>query len=113
MSYQILLGVAEIAVADQVRAIVEEDPEFSVVEIAFDGADVITALTRHEIDALVVHEDLGPLPVMDFARDVSARYPQVGIVLIAREPTPELLRSALHSGMRDVLTLPLAFEEIQ
>jgi pilus assembly protein CpaE len=113
MNYRILLGVAEIGIADQVRAIVEEDQEFSVVDIAFDGAEVITALARHEIDALVVHEDLGPLPVMDFARDVSARYPHIGIVLIAREPTPELLRSALQSGMRDVLSLPLAFEEIQ
>jgi pilus assembly protein CpaE len=113
MSYRVLLGIADPVLAEQARATISEDREFFVVDIVPDGSQVVSTLGRTEVDALLIHEDLGPLPVMDFARDLGARYPHVGIVLIARDPTPEMLRSALQSGMRDVVSIPLSFEEVQ
>jgi pilus assembly protein CpaE len=113
MSYRVLLGIADAILAEQARATISEDRELFVVDIVPDGAQIVSALARTEVDAILIHEDVGPLPVMDFSRDLGARYPHIGIVLIARDPTPETLRSALQSGMRDVVSLPLSFEEVQ
>lgn len=113
MSYRVLLAFADADLAAKTASVIQEGDDLSVIGTVRDGADAMAALARGDVDALVVHEDLGPLPVMDFAREVGARHPHVGVVLVAREPTQELLRSALHAGMRDVLPLPLSFEEVQ
>lgn len=113
MNHRVLLAVPDADLAAQVAAVIEEGDELVVVERCADGAEVTLALSRRDADVLVVHEDLGPLPVMDFARELASRHPQVGIVLLARDPGPELLRAALQAGMRDVLSLPLSFEDVQ
>ena len=113
MSYRVLLAFPDADVATQAAAVMQEDGDLMVAGSVKDGGEAMAALARGDVDALVVHEDLGPLPVMDFAREVGGRHPHVGIVLVAREPAPELLRAALQAGMRDVLPLPLSFEEVQ
>jgi pilus assembly protein CpaE len=113
VSYRVLLAFPDADVATQAAAVMQEDGDLMVAGSVKDGGEAMAALARGDVDALVVHEDLGPLPVMDFAREVGGRHPHVGIVLVAREPAPELLRAALQAGMRDVLPLPLSFEEVQ
>ena len=113
MAYNVLLGIPEPTLAGQAADLMAEDGDLSVVATVREAGDVMSALAAEETDVVVLHEDIGPLPVMDLAREVGQRHPQVSIVLVVRERTAEILRRALQAGARDVLAIPLSFEELQ
>ena len=113
MAYSVLLGIAESSLAGQAADLMAEDGDLAVVGTAREAGDVMSTLASEVVDVVVLHEDIGPLPVMDLAREVGQRYPQVSIVLVVGERTPAILRSALQAGARDVLAIPLSFEELQ
>lgn len=112
MSRRVLLGIPDGALASQVAALAQEGLDVEVVDSVPDGDEVAAALNRLELDAVILHEDLGPLPVIDLARQLAAAYPRVGFLLLARELTPDLLRAALRAGVRDVVGLPLTLEAL-
>lgn len=112
MSHRVLIGTSDTGLAAQASALIAEDSGLAVVGTASDAAEVIGAIEAQGVDVVLLHEDIGPLPIMDLAREIGGRFPQVGIVLMVRERTPELLRAALQAGARDVLALPLSFEEV-
>jgi pilus assembly protein CpaE len=113
MSYRILFGIGDPDVARDASALIREDDAFTVVDSVAGAGDLIAALSVNDIDTVVLHEDIGPLPAMDLARDLGVRFPQVGLILVVKERTADVLRSALQAGFRDVLALPLSFEELQ
>jgi pilus assembly protein CpaE len=113
MSYNVLLGIGESTLAGQASDLMAEDADLEVVGTAGEAGDIMSALASQVIDVVMLHEDVGPLPVMDLARELGQRYPQVSIVLVVRERTPAILRAALQAGARDVLAIPLSFEELQ
>ena len=70
-------------------------------------------LAHTEIEVLVLDEELGPLPVLELARQLQAKHPAVGLLLLAaREASPDLLRQAVRAGFRDVLSAPLTVEAL-
>lgn len=111
--YRALIGTADVAISTQAAALVAEDRELELVGAAQDGMAVASALEGGGIDTVLLHEDLGPLPIMDLVRDLVARFPQVGVVIAVRDGGTELLRAALQAGARDVIELPLTLEEIE
>lgn len=113
MSYRVLLGIAAPDQAAGISALVHEDSEFAVVDVATDTDAVVAALSSWQVDVVILHEDLGPLPSIDLAREISNRFPDVGVVLLVRDATRDVLRSALQAGIRDVLPLPASFEDLQ
>lgn len=113
MPVEVLLAVPETAptVADQATAILEESGDLRLVTRVGSGNDVAPVLADRAVDVIVFHEELGPVPVLDLARDVNRRFPDVSLILLAEEQTPELLRSAMAAGMRATVTVPLSLEE--
>lgn len=113
MSYRVLVGTSDPELAAQACALIGEDPDLDVVGTASDAAEIIGAIEAQGAEVVLLDEDIGPLPVMDLAREVGSRFPQVATVLMVRERGPEVLRAALQAGARDVLALPLSFEELK
>jgi pilus assembly protein CpaE len=109
---RIVLAIADPELAGQAEVLTDEVGGLDVVGLAVDAEELTAVLGRTEIDAVLVHEDLGPLPVLELTRRLAAEHPTVGFLLLAREPTPDLLRQALRAGVRDVLQLPLTVETI-
>lgn len=113
MSFQILLAIPDPMVAADVAALAGEGSELDVIGTAHTADELALRVGRAEPDAVVIHEDLGPMPVMDVARDLAGTHPHVAFVLVARDVTPDLLRASLQSGIRDVLGLPLTLEALE
>lgn len=109
---RIVLAIAEPGLAGQAEVLALEAGSLDVVGNAVDAEELTALLGRTEIDAVLVHEELGPLPVLELTRRLAAEHPTIGFLLLAREPTPDLLRQALRAGVRDVLQLPLSVETI-
>lgn len=108
---RLVLAVPDAELAGGLEALAHESGA-EVVASAIDAHELSDVLARAEIDAVLVHEDLGPLPVLELTRQLAAKHPTVGFLLLAREATPDLLRQALRAGVRDVLSLPLTGEAL-
>ncbi|HEY7620340.1 MAG TPA: AAA family ATPase [Solirubrobacteraceae bacterium] len=109
---RIVLAIADPELAGQAEVLAQEAGTLDVVGTAVDAEELTALLGRTEIDAVLVHEELGPLPVLELTRRLAAEHPTIGFLLLAREPNPDLLRQALRGGVRDVLQLPLTVETI-
>ncbi|MEU9256265.1 AAA family ATPase [Streptomyces sp. NPDC048270] len=78
--------------------------------------DTLGRLAAESIDELpevvLVHERIGPAPVLELIREVALRFPAVGVVLITSDAGPALFSAAMDSGARGLIGLPLTYEEL-
>jgi pilus assembly protein CpaE len=113
MKARLALGLTDSDRAAQVIALAEEAGEIHVVATPQTSDDVIAVLARTEVEVLVLDEELGPLPVLELARQLQAKHPAVGLLLLAaHEVSPDLLRQAVRAGFRDVLAAPMTVEAL-
>jgi pilus assembly protein CpaE len=113
VSQRLLLAIADRDVASSAAALAQEGEGLEVVAVVDEPEEVTRALRRHDIDVVVLHDALGATPVLDLARELAQAYPETGLVLIASDDSPELLRAAMQAGLRDVVALPLSLEQLE
>jgi len=106
MSRRLLLAVPDPELAGQLRALAGEGEGDQVLGNAASSDEVIATLARSEVDVVLLHEELGPLPALELARQLGASNPTVAFLLLSRDVTPDLLHRALRAGVRDVLASP-------
>ena len=112
MSARLLIAVADDETARRAAAQARE-AEMEVVDIVAELDEIHRALRRLDVDVVLLYDALGGTPVLDLARDLASAYPEVGLILLAAEDTPGLLRAAMQAGLRDVVALPLALESFE
>jgi pilus assembly protein CpaE len=113
VSQRLLLAIADRDVASSAAALAQEGEGLEVVAVVDEPEEVTRALRRHDIDVVVLHDALGAVPVLDLARELAQAYPETGLVLVAADDSPELLRAAMQAGLRDVVSLPLSLEQLE
>lgn len=113
MTHRLLLAIADAELARSAAALVREGDGLEVADIVSDAEELHRVLQRLDVDVVVLHDALGTVPVMDIARELGASFPEVGLVLIATDDSPELLRMAMQAGLRDVVSLPLSLEQLE
>jgi pilus assembly protein CpaE len=111
--FRVLAGVPDAASEQEIAALLEEAGDAVLVGASDDAAGLFARLAAQPVEVIALHAGLGPLPVLEVARELSARFPDVGVVLLTGDVSADLLRAALSSGVRDVVRLPIAFEELQ
>lgn len=112
MSHRILLAIPDDDVAARATALLDEIGDVEILGRVDTSSRVMEQLTETDASVVVLDETLGPLPVMDLARDLNHRMPQVGVVLLAREQSADLLRTAMGAGVRSVVPVPLTMSEL-
>ena len=113
MSQRLLLAIADRDVASSAAALAQEGEGLEVIAVVDEPEEVTRALRRHDIDVVVLHDALGAVPVLDLARELGQAFPETGLVLIAADDSPELLRAAMQAGLRDVVSLPLTLDQLE
>jgi pilus assembly protein CpaE len=113
MTHRLLLAIGDAELARSAAALVREGEGLEVAGVVSDTEELHRALQRVGVDVVVLHDALGSVPVMDIARELGNSFPEVGLVLVAAEESPELLRMALQAGLRDVVSLPLSLEQLE
>lgn len=112
---RVLLAAPDEELIARSGTLLHEAGDVEVARTAGSANTVLHLADRHqdELDVVVLHEELGPLPVLDLARDLNHRYPQLGVVLLTSDTSTDLLRSAMSAGVRAVVALPLSLTELQ
>ena len=83
MSQRLLLAIADPALAGKAAALAGESDDLEVVDSITEPDELMGKLGRLDVDVVVLHDALGGVAPMALARDVSAGFPEVGIVLVA------------------------------
>lgn len=119
MTTRILPAVGDADAARAVTTLLSQLPEAEPAAPVGDSTQLIDTLARlagESLDELpevvLVHERIGPVPALELVREVSLRFPAVGVVLITADASPGLFAAAMDSGARGLVTLPLSYEEL-
>lgn len=119
MTIRILPAVGDIDAARSVTTLLSQLPDAEPATPVGDSTQLIDTLARLAGEAfdelpevVLVHERIGPVPALELIREVSLRFPAVGVVLITTDASPALFADAMDSGARGIVTLPLSYEEL-
>ncbi|MEV1046967.1 AAA family ATPase [Streptomyces sp. NPDC049916] len=119
MTTRILPAVGDIDAARSVTTLLSQLPDAEPATPVGDSTQLIDTLARLAGEALdelpevvVVHERIGPVPALELIREVSLRFPSVGVVMITTDASPGLFAAAMDSGARGLVALPLSYDEL-
>jgi pilus assembly protein CpaE len=109
----VAIGVADPARARRLAAQLVETGEYRVVAEARTSTVLLDVLAEEDVVVVVVDEEIGPLPALDLIREVGTNHPQIAVVLMATDPTPDLFATAMGVGARGLLPVDPTLEEIE
>jgi len=113
VTQRLLIAVGDPELASAAAALASEGEDLEVVERVSDPQELARTLRRLDVDVVALHDALGTVPVMELAREIATSFPEVGMVLLAPDPSQELMRTAMQAGIRDVVALPLSLEQLE
>ena len=108
-----LLAINDHRVADHISGLIAESDELETAAWLRDPQELRGALPRSDVDAIVMHDRRGALSLIEIARELTVAHPDVGLVLIVTEDSPEVLRSGMQAGARDVIAAPVGLEQLE
>ncbi|MER6768559.1 AAA family ATPase [Streptomyces bacillaris] len=119
MTTRILPAVGDPDAARSLTTLLSQLPDAEPAGPVTDSTQLIDTLARLAGEALdelpevvLVHERIGPVPALELIREVSLRFPSVGVVMITTDASPSLFAAAMDSGARGLVTLPVSYEEL-
>lgn len=113
MSHSVLIAAADQTTGYELRARVEELEDFFVIDLADSTERLHRLVAQHDPEIVLVHDALGPVPVLQTIRDVVARRPGTAIVLVTDDVSPASFTAAIDAGARAVLPDPITHEELE
>ncbi|MFI1097163.1 CpaE family protein [Streptomyces sp. NPDC020917] len=119
MTVRILAGTGDPDAARALTGLLSQLPGVEPGPALGDSTALLDALARaaeagpDELpEVVVVHDVIGPMPALDLVRDIALRFPATGVVLLTADAGPAMLASAMNSGARGVIGLPLSYDEL-
>ncbi|WP_018655769.1 AAA family ATPase [Actinomadura flavalba] len=114
MSIRVLLGTDDDDLANRLTGLFREiaDIEVFAVEKRSDHVAGTVAVTP-DLDVVLVHQGLGPLPALDLVRDLVGRHPELAVVIVAVDAGAELYAAAMAVGARGVVSADPTLAELQ
>ena len=110
---RLLLAVNDYRLADHLASLAAESDELEVIATLRDPQELRGALPRHDVDAVVIHDRRGAMPLIEITRELTVAHPDLGLVLIVAEDSLELVRSGMQAGARDVIAEPIGLEQLE
>ena len=113
MSHSVVIAAPDQTTGYELRARVDELEDFAVVDVADSTTYLNELVAQRDPEIVIVHEQLGPVPVLQAVRDVVARRPGTALVLLTEEFSPDVVSAAMDAGVRAVLEQPVTHEDLQ
>ena len=113
MTQRLVLAITDPEIGRHAAALAEEAADIELVEHVTDLGRLTRVLRRSTPDVLVLHDARGVAATSDLTRELTAGFPDVAIVVVVAELSPELMRAGIQAGARDVLGARFAVEELE
>jgi len=108
----VVLGMDGAQSDAEFRAVIAEAGDVTVLDSTGSAADLLDAVVSLDPSVVLVHERMGPLPVLDLARELGRQVPHVAVLVASREITAQMFAEAMACGVRGLVSLPLSLEEL-
>lgn len=110
---RVLIAVEDQALGQQIQGTVLEMDDTEVVYIASTTAEFTAVVLRSDVDVAIVHESLGPEPVLSVVRDLSIRRPATAVLLVAQQLDAEMMSAAMEAGSRGLIGVPVTYAQLE
>lgn len=110
---RVLLAVSDPHLSDHISGLITESDELTVASTLRNPTEVRGMLPRADVDAIVLHDRTGSLPSIEIARELTVAHPEFGLVLVVTDDSPNVLRRGMQAGARDVVSMPVALEQLE
>ena len=113
MPHSVLIAAPDQTTGYELRAQVEELDGFAIVDVADTTSRLQDLVAQRDPEIVLIHEQVGPVPVLQTVRDIAARRPGTALVLLSEEFSPEVFAAAMDAGARGVLRHPVSHADLQ
>ncbi len=110
---RIVLAVNDNRLADHLSGLAAESDELEIATTLRDPQELRGALPRTDIDAVVLYDRRGSMPLIEITRELTIAHPDLGLVLVVSDNSPEVLRSGMQAGARDAIAEPIGLEQLE
>jgi pilus assembly protein CpaE len=110
---KIVIGAAEQSIAYDLRAALAEMEGVDALFVVESTTELVAAVLRLDPDVVLVHDQLGPDPVMQTVRDLALRRATCAALVVTLSPTAEQFGAAMDAGARGLVAYPPTFEDLQ
>ena len=95
-------------IADDYRPFVDVcrdllQPEFEVADVAFNGQELLTKVSLHRPDAVVLDVFMPIMNGLYAAEHIKRRYPEIQLIFLTADPRPSIRAAALERGASAVI----------
>ena len=113
MIARVVLAISREDLRSQTMAALAEMQDVEVLGVVENSNDLLLAVdTNAEIDLVVLDDQIGALPYLALTRELIARHPDLGVLLLTADPTPTFYASAMDAGARAVLEAPPSVDDL-
>lgn len=106
-----VIGMANENLESDLRSLLDEVQDIEVAAVAHDTNQLGDYVARFEPDLVLLHDALGPEPIVAVIRDLTIRRPSAAIIQVSPERSSSTIIRALEAGARGVVAYPFAFED--
>ncbi|MFC3689742.1 AAA family ATPase [Aquipuribacter hungaricus] len=110
---RVVVAATDQALARELQAALGEIPDVDLAYVAASTSELVAAVTREDVDVVLVHEGLGPDPATATMRDLSLRRPATAMLLVSGDTGGDAVAQAVEAGARGVVSYPFSFESLQ
>lgn len=112
MSIRILLADDQELILDGLRALLEREPDLSIVGEHTNGHQALSAARKLEPDVVVMDIAMPGLDGIEVTRRINRELPGVKVLILSVHEEPEVIRSAFEAGAAGYLLKDCATEEL-
>lgn len=110
---KIVIGAADQSIAYDLRAALTEMDGVDALFVVESTTELVSAVLRLDPDVVLVHDQLGPDPVMQTVRDLALRRATCAALVVTLAPTADQFGAAMDAGARGLVGYPPTFEDLQ
>ncbi|PIE27922.1 MAG: response regulator receiver protein, partial [Micrococcales bacterium] len=108
----VVFAISDGNLASDLTGILRELGDYEVRGQATTTDQARDLVARVQPEVLFVHEEIGPQPLHQTVRDLSAGYPDTSVLVISGARTSGKVIKALEAGARGVVAHPFAYEDV-
>jgi DNA-binding NarL/FixJ family response regulator len=110
---RLILADAQTLVRAGMRKLLDAMPHVRVLAEAGDGQQLLKLVAHHRPDLVVTEINLTTLSGLDFTEQCRRHYPEVVVLILSDQTTPQPVRAALKMGVAGFLAKDAEVQELE
>ncbi|MFC6715120.1 AAA family ATPase [Branchiibius cervicis] len=108
----IVIGLGDQNLVADLTGILQEIDDVSIKAVAGSTQELVDLSRRMRPDIVIIYQEIGPEPVTEIIRDITAQRPDVAVLEVSDTRTPATVVKAMEAGARGVIAYPFSFPDV-